>query len=112
MFDLTAFSKYDLKGNNVHHELQKICSANIKNDPGKTTYTQMLNQDGGIETDLTVVCFSKNHFRIITSAANRERDKFHILKHLSNDIELKDVTDEVACFGLFGPKSIDLLQKD
>ena len=71
----------------------------------------MLNQDGGIETDLTVVCFSKDHFRIITSAANRERDKFHILKHLSNDIELKDVTDEVACFGLFGPKSIDLLQR-
>jgi len=111
LFDLTAFSKYDLKGNNVHHELQKICTANIKNDPGRTTYTQMLNQDGGIETDLTVVCFSKVHFRIITSAANRERDKFHILKHLSSDIELKDVTDEVACFGLFGPKSIDLLQR-
>ena len=111
LFDLTAFSKYDLKGNNVHHELQKICTANIKNDPGRTTYTQMLNQDGGIETDLTVVCFSKDHFRIITSAANRERDKFHILKHLSNDIEIKDVTDEVACFGLFGPKSIDLLQR-
>jgi len=71
----------------------------------------MLNQDGGIETDLTVVCFSKDHFRIITSAATRERDKFHILKHLPDDIELKDVTDEVACFGLFGPKSIDLLQR-
>ena len=111
MFDLTAFSKYDLKGNNVHHELQKICTANIKNDPGRTTYTQMLNQDGGIETDLTVVCFSKDHFRIITSAANRERDKFYILKHLCDDIELKDVTDEIACFGLFGPKSIDLLQR-
>jgi len=111
LFDLTAFSKYDLKGNNVHHELQKICTANIKNEPGRTTYTQMLNQDGGIETDLTVVCFSKEHFRIITSAATRERDKFHILKYLSDDIELKDVTDEVACFGLFGPKSTDLLQR-
>ena len=49
LFDLTAFSKYDLKGNNVHHELQKICTANIKNDTGRTSYTQMLNQDGGIE---------------------------------------------------------------
>ena len=42
----------------------------------------MLNKDGGIETDLTVVCLDKNYFRIITSAANREHDKFHILKHL------------------------------
>ena len=30
---------------------------------------------------------------------------------MPDDIELKDVTDEVACFGLFGPKSIDLLQR-
>ncbi len=111
LFDLTAFSKYDLKGKNVHFELQKLCTANIKNEPGKTTYTQMLNEDGGIETDLTVVCFDKEYFRIITSAANRERDKFHILKYLSQDIDFKDVTDEIACFGLFGPKSRDLLQK-
>ncbi len=111
LFDLTAFSKYDLKGKNVHFELQKLCTANIKNEPGKTTYTQMLNEDGGIETDLTVVCFDKEYFRIITSAANRERDKFHILKYLSQDIDFKDVTDAIACFGLFGPKSRDLLQK-
>ena len=111
LFDLTAFSKYDLKGKNVHFELQKLCTANIKNEPGKTTYTQMLNEDGGIETDLTVVCFDKEYFRIITSAANRERDKFHILKYLSLDIDFKDVTDAIACFGLFGPKSRDLLQK-
>ena len=33
----------------------------------------MLNPDGGIETDLTVVCIENNHFRIISSAATRER---------------------------------------
>ena len=111
LYDLTAFSKYDLRGKNVHYELQKICTANIKNEPGKTTYTQMLNEDAGIETDLTVVCFTKEYFRIITSAANRERDKFHILKYLSKDVDFKDVTDDIACFGLFGPKSKKLLEK-
>ena len=111
LFDLTAFSKYDLRGPKVHSELQKICTANIKNEIGKTTYTQMLNEDGGIETDLTVVCLDKNYFRVITSAANREHDKFHILKHLSEEIQLKDVTDEIACFGVFGPKSRSLMSK-
>ncbi len=111
LYDLTAFSKYDLKGKNVHFELQKLCTANIKNDPGKTSYTQMLNKKGGIETDLTVACITKEHFRVITSAANRERDKFHILRHLSNEIDFKDVTDDIACFGLFGPKSRNLLQR-
>jgi len=110
LYDLTAFSKYDLIGNNVHNELQRLCTANIKNEIGKTTYTQMLNKDGGIETDLTIVCLKKNHFRIITSAANREHDKFHILKYLSKDVKLKDVTDEIACLGVFGPKSRDLMK--
>ena len=111
LFDLTAFSKYDLKGQDVHSELQKICTANIKDEVGKTTYTQMLNKHGGIEADLTVVCIEKNYFRIITSAANREHDKFHILKHLSKKIQFKDVTDEVACLGMFGPKSRNLMSK-
>ena len=111
LFDLTAFSKYDLKGQSTHNELQKICTANVKDEIGKTTYTQMLNKDGGIETDLTVVCLGKNYFRIITSAANREHDKFHILKHLSKEVDFKDVTDEITCLGVFGPKSRSLMSR-
>jgi len=111
LFDLTAFSKYDLKGQNTHSELQKICTANVKDEIGKTTYTQMLNEDGGIEADLTVVCMDKNYFRIISSAANREHDKFHVLKYLSKEVEFKDVTDEIACLGVFGPKSRGLMLK-
>tara|TARA_B100002051_G_scaffold207988_1_gene198992 strand:- start:621 stop:3062 length:2442 start_codon:yes stop_codon:yes gene_type:complete len=110
LFDLTVFSKYDLKGKKTFDELQKICTANIKNEVGKTTYTQMLNKDGGIEADLTVVCLDKDYFRIITSAASREHDKFHILKLISEEIEFKDVTEEVACFGVFGPKSRNLMR--
>jgi len=111
LFDLTAFSKYDLKGQKTHSELQKICTANVKDEIGKTTYTQMLNEDGGTEADLTVVCMDKNYFRIISSAANREHDKFHILKYLSKEIEFKDVTDVIACLGVFGPKSRSLMLK-
>ena len=59
--------------------------------------------------DLTIVAINENHFRIISSAATRERDKHHIKKHLNKDIELKDVTDDYCVFGLFGPKSRNLL---
>ncbi len=111
LFDFSTFSKFDLKGEKTHSELQKICTANIKNEIGKTTYTHMLNMDGGIETDLTVVCINKNHFRIVSSAATRERDKYHILNYLSEDVKLSDVTEEICCFGLFGPKSRNMMQK-
>jgi len=110
LFELTPFSKYDLEGKNVHEELQKICTANIKKEIGKCTYTQMLNEDGGIETDLTVVCLKDDRYRIITAAANREHDKFHIKKYLSENIKLLDVTDDYCVLGVFGPKSRDLMK--
>ena len=109
LFELSPFSKYEIKGDKAHEELQRLCTANIKNEIGKCTYTHMLNEGAGIETDLTVVCLEKNHFRIISSAAVRTHDKAHILKHLSKDLEFKDVTDELICLGIFGPKSRDLL---
>ena len=111
LFDFSTFAKFDLKGEKVHSELQKICTANIKNEIGKSTYTHMLNENGGIETDLTVVCIDKNHFRIVSSAATRERDQYHILKYLSNQVEFIDVTENICCLGLFGPKSREMIQK-
>ena len=111
LFDLTPFSKFEIKSDKAHENLQRICTANIKNESGKCTYTQMLNEDGGIETDLTVVCIDKNHFRIISSASTRERDKFHIKKHLAEGIDLEDVTDNYCVFGIFGPKSRSLMEE-
>ncbi len=111
LFDLSSFSKFDLKGDSIHKELQKISTANVKNTPGNITYTQMLNQDGGIETDLSIVCIYKNHFRVVSSAGTREHDKNHIQKYLSDNVDFKDVTEDLCCFGLFGPKSRQMLTK-
>jgi len=71
----------------------------------------MLNKEGGIETDLTIVCLGENYFRVITAAASREHDKFHINKHLSKEVKLVDITDDFCVLGLFGPKSRDLIKE-
>ena len=111
LYELSPFSKYEIKGELAHNELQRICTANIKNEVGKSTYTQMLNEAGGIEVDLTVICIETNHFRVISSAATRTHDKAHIVKHLSSDLEFKDITDDLVCLGIFGPKSRNLISK-
>jgi len=111
LYELSPFSKYEIKGEQAHSELQRICTANIKNEIGRSTYTQMLNEAGGIETDLTVICMDKNNFRIISSAATRTHDKAHIIKNLSPNLEFKDITDNLVCLGIFGPKSRNLISK-
>jgi 4-methylaminobutanoate oxidase (formaldehyde-forming) len=110
-FDLTTFAKFEIEGEEALSSLQYLCSNNIKDTPGTTTYTQMLNKNGGIEADLTVTCLSINEFRIITGSAVREHDKKHIRKFLSKNVNFKDITDDYSCFGIFGPKSRELLTK-
>jgi 4-methylaminobutanoate oxidase (formaldehyde-forming) len=110
-FDLTTFAKFEIVGEDALTSLQYLCSNNIKDIPGATTYTQMLNDKGGIEADLTVTCITNNIFRIVTGSTVREHDKKHIRKFLNKDLNFKDITDDYACFGIFGPKSRDLLTK-
>ena len=108
-FDLSTFAKFEIEGEESLSSLQYLCSNNIKNIPGSTTYTQMLNNRGGIEADLTVTCISSNKFRVITGSGVREHDKKHIRKHLNRTVNFKDITEDYSCFGIFGPKSRNLL---
>ena len=110
IFDLTPFSKFELNCENAHQFLQKIFTSNIKNIKGSCTYTQMLNPDGGIEGDVTVICLEKDYFRIISAANTRNRDKYHINRYLNNN-KLNDVTDKYCVLGIFGPRSRDLMSK-
>ena len=96
LFELTPFVKFDLSGKNAHNQLQYLCSNNVKEIPGKTTYTQMLNPSGGIEADITISCLKENYFRIVCPAIARDHNKSHILKNVKKEIKFKDVTDNFA----------------
>ena len=109
LFELSPFAKFELSGSQAHSSLQYLCSNDIKNQIGAITYTQMLNSKGGIESDLTVTCIQENKFRVVTGSGVRTHDKKHILKHIDSSVNFQDITDDFACFGIFGPKSRELL---
>ena len=109
LFELSPFAKFELDGSKAHSSLQYLCSNNIKNKIGTITYTQMLNSKGGIESDLTVTCIDYNKFRVVTGSGVRTHDKKHILKHIDSSVKFRDITDDFACFGIYGPKSRKLL---
>ena len=109
LFELSPFAKFELIGPSCHSSLQYLCANDIKNQVGAITYTQMLNSKGGIESDLTVTCVEENRFRVVTGSGVRTHDKKHILKYLDSSVSFTDITDDYACFGIFGPKSRELL---
>ena len=111
LFDLSSFAKFEIIGSNSFNDLQRLCCNEISKTNGRTTYTQMLNTRGGIVADLTVTCINENNFKIITGSEVRTHDKKHILKYISEDTKFIDNTENEACFGIFGPKSRELLSE-
>jgi glycine cleavage system aminomethyltransferase T/glycine/D-amino acid oxidase-like deaminating enzyme len=111
VFDQTSFSKYLLAGPDAARALQRLCTADVDVEPGRTVYTGMLNQRGTYEADITVTRLSDEEFLLVSSAATTERDKDHIRRQLrpGGRAVLADVTSAYAVFGVMGPRSRDLL---
>ncbi|MER9052296.1 FAD-dependent oxidoreductase [Mesorhizobium sp. M0923] len=113
LFDQSSFGKHLIQGRDACTFLQRLCAGNVDVPVGKLVYTHMLNEKGGIETDITVNRLKEAEFLIISSATVHPRDKAWITRHITDDcnVTLTDVTSAYAVLSLQGPKSRDILAK-
>jgi glycine cleavage system aminomethyltransferase T/glycine/D-amino acid oxidase-like deaminating enzyme len=111
IFDESSFSKIEISGAGSANFLEFVCSNKINKGPGSVTYTQMLNERGGIESDVTVTQIDESFFRVISGTALNSHDMAWFADHLPKDgsVILKDVTASLVCFGVWGPFSRDML---
>jgi 4-methylaminobutanoate oxidase (formaldehyde-forming) len=92
--------------------LEWVCDNVVARGPGSVTYTQALNSRGGIESDFTVTQLDDQAFRIITGTALGGRDLGWLRKQargMGADVRIADVTGQLACFALWGPRARDVL---
>ncbi|MER9555768.1 MULTISPECIES: FAD-dependent oxidoreductase [unclassified Mesorhizobium] len=112
LFDMTSFGKIRVEGRDACAFLQRLCANDIDVAPGKIVYTQMLNQRGGIESDLTVSRLSETAFLLVVPGATLQRDLAWLRKHLADEfVVITDVTAAEAVLCLMGPDSRKLIQK-
>ncbi|MEQ8665051.1 MAG: FAD-dependent oxidoreductase [Rhodospirillales bacterium] len=111
LFDQSSFAKAEVSGRDAEKALSWICANNVAKPAGRVTYTQMLNQRGGIECDLTVARFADDLFYIVTGTGFRTHDFTWIRRNIPGDCdaELVDVTDDRFTLSLMGPRSRDIL---
>ena len=111
VFDQTSFAKFLLQGRDAEAALQRLCANDVAVAPGRIVYTQMLNQRGGIESDLTVTRLDAESYLIVTGAGQATRDADWIRRHIAADAHalLTDVTGAWAVLSLMGPRSRELL---
>lgn len=112
LLDQSSFGKHLIEGRDACTVLQRLCAGDADVPVGKIVYTHMLNERGGIETDITINRLSEHKFLVISSATAQPRDKAWIEKNLptSSNVSLTDVTSNFAVLSLQGPKSRHILQ--
>jgi glycine cleavage system T protein len=112
LFDETSFAKLDVTGEGAADFLERLCANRVARGAGRVTYTQMLNPRGGIECDFTVTRLADDRFRIVTGTAFGQHDLAWLRQHTPDDgsVQVGDVTSQLACFGLWGPKAREILQ--
>jgi glycine cleavage system aminomethyltransferase T/glycine/D-amino acid oxidase-like deaminating enzyme len=112
LFDQTSFGKLLLQGPDALESLELVCANRIDRPVGAIVYTQMLNEHGGIEADVTVTRTAEQEFRLVTGTASPRRDREWIRRHLPDGarVRVDDITGTEACYCLWGPAAGKILE--
>ena len=110
IIDQTSFAKFEISGPGAEAALQRIAANDLSGAPGKAVYTQLCNEKGGIEADVTLIHTGPDHFYLITGSGFGVRDSGWVARHLPAGVAIGDVTNAFAVLNLVGPRARDILQ--
>lgn len=113
LFDESSFAKLEVSGPDALTFLDWACDNDITRDVGQVTYTQALNDRGGIECDFTVTRLAEQAFLVVTGTAFGSHDLAWLRRQArrrGSDVRIVDVTGATCCYALWGPRSREILQ--
>jgi len=111
LLDLSTFSKYEISGQDSEKFLERLCANIIPKSDGSIILTHMLNEQGRIQSEITISRFPNNIFYILSSTASelRDLDWFNQHKEENENVNIKNITNDYGVFVLAGPKSRDVI---
>lgn len=113
IFDQSTFGKIRIEGRDAESFLNRICANDMTCLPGRATYTAMLNERGGFESDLTALRLNNEKYRLYIGTAAVKRDLAWLKRQLNKNekVQISDETEEFAVLGLMGPKADSIVSE-
>jgi glycine cleavage system aminomethyltransferase T len=109
MFDLTAFSIFDVVGPGALESVQRVAARQMNVPDGRVIYTPVLTPSGGFKSDLTIMKMADDRFRVVTGGAHGMADKKWFADNLAGETRIEDLTAAWCTVGLWGPRARDIL---
>jgi glycine cleavage system aminomethyltransferase T len=113
IIDMTSFGKMHVSGPGALPLLERVADNRIDRPVGSVVYTQFLNDRGGIVADVTVTRLEDSSFRVVTGAGTLDSDLGWLrlnLREEDGSVVLRDVSEELAVIGLWGPRARAVLE--
>jgi len=111
LIDMSSFSKYEVHGPGALALLQKLAANDLDRPIGAVVYTQLCNERGGIEADVTITRLALDRFYFVTGSALGVRDRSTFERHIpaGGGVAIDDLTSTRAVLNLCGPRSREVL---
>jgi dimethylglycine dehydrogenase len=111
LMDLSTFAKFDVKGKDAHTFLERICANKIPVKDGGVILGHLLNENGFIESEITVTRLAADRFYVLSAAVAQlcDMDQLRWRMKPGERVEIADVTDAFGVLVLAGPKARDVL---
>ncbi|KAJ5149686.1 NAD dehydrogenase [Penicillium atrosanguineum] len=109
MFDMTTFHRFEVTGPGAVPLLQRLCTGDVNTNTGVITYALLLNDQGGIRSDIFVSRLAEDKFQI---GANSATDLAYLTREARRQgqwVEVRDLTGSTCCIGLWGPRARDVI---
>jgi len=112
IFDQSSFGKIEVKGPDACSFLNRVCTNQMDRAVGQVIYTCMLNERGGVESDLTAIRLAEDHYRLSVGTTAIKRDLAWLRRHLrtADSVTLDDVSADFAVLSLMGPDAAGIAQ--
>ena len=108
---MTSFGKIEVSGPGALALLERVC-AQPHRPPGRgaSSTRRCSNRRGGIVADVTVTRLGEDRFRVVTGAGVVDADRGWLEPSPTTAaVALRDVSDELAVIGIWGPRARDVL---
>lgn len=112
LFDVSHMGEFEVKGKDSLAFLQKMMTNDVaKLTDGRAQYTLMCYEDGGTVDDLLVYKKADDHYLLVVNAANIGKDFAWLSEHVVGDVELVNISNDIAQLALQGPLAEKVLQQ-
>lgn len=115
LYDVSTFTKLLFEGPEAGAFLNRVVANDVVKPVGQVVYTCMLNQRGGILSDMVVVRTGEAEWLMLTGTGSGRADLAHMRRvarvlDLGEDrLRIRDLTHQLCGIGLWGPEAREIL---